>query len=160
MFLRTYPTFYFATQSSEKSQTTHGRWGFSVKVTTSYVAQLRSLLRILQDPGDAGGTAILMGMNYGNVPVDRTKGQPTIFNISFINVSATHTTTVASLVGALPNSIQRLHFDNCNFKATSQRPWELSNVDIPSCTSVDTVPEFPGSARSSAGRITELCTEC
>eukprot|EP00035_Acanthoeca_spectabilis_P038965 m.57811 g.57811 ORF g.57811 m.57811 type:complete len:472 (+) comp9377_c0_seq1:1197-2612(+) len=146
-------------------------WAFKIKMHVNVPSHVSNILfrntkfgkisnNTWQDPGDAGGTAILMGMNYGNVPVDRTKGQPTIFNISFINVSATHTTTVASLVGALPNSIQRLHFDNCNFKATSQRPWELSNVDIPSCTSVDTVPEFPGSARSSAGRITELCTEC
>ena len=88
-----------------------------------------------------------MGMNYGRVPVDPTKGQPSISNISFVNVSAAQTSVVASLVGVGPGSIKGLHFDGCAFRATSAQPWALTNVDASSCTSVDTSPPFPAHAQ-------------
>ncbi len=88
--------------------------------------------------------AIQMGMNYASVFVDPTKGQPQIWNISFINTSTTYTcTTVGSLVGATADSISGLHFEGCDFRTTAAKPWALTNVSTSTCTSENTTPAFP-----------------
>ena len=62
-------------------------WAFKIKMhlnVPSHVSGLRIVntkfgnitSNTWQDPGDDGGTAIQMGMNYAGVPVDPTKGQP------------------------------------------------------------------------------------
>jgi len=129
-------------------------WAFKIKMHVNVASHVSGIVirntrfgnitsNSWQDPGGDGGTAIQMGMNYGNVPIDPRAGQPTISNISFINVTATQTRTVASLAGASPHSIARLYFVGCNFHATSPTPWTLTNVDTSTCTSVQTTPPFP-----------------
>jgi hypothetical protein len=81
--------------------------------------------------------------SYGRVAVDPSKEQPHIFNISFINVSAAQTSVAGAFVGAVPDSIYGLHFQGCNFRATSADPWQLTNVSVSSCTSGRTRPPFP-----------------
>ena len=92
--------------------------------------------------------AIQMGMNYGNVAVDPTKGQPTIRNISFVNVSATETSVAGSFVGATEGSISELHFQQCTFRSTARTPWSVTNVSTGGCTSKATSPPFPTTSDS------------
>jgi len=88
--------------------------------------------------------AIQMGMNYDGATIDRDKPQPSIRNISFINVTATQTNVAGSFKGSSgANPITGLHFDGCNFRATSKSPWLLENVSIATCTSHNTWPPFP-----------------
>ena len=87
--------------------------------------------------------AIQMYMNYGRAVVDPSKRQPSIHDISFINVTATHTSVAGSFVGASADSITGLRFEHCRFHATSPRPWMLTNVSVRTCASVDTEPPFP-----------------
>merc|ERR1712048_1498063 len=88
-------------------------------------------------------------MSYSSHPVDPTMPQPRISNISFINVTATKTRVVAGLTGAF-HPIEGLHFESCNFHATSEEPWVLNGVDVESCSSVATTPAFPGGKSADA----------
>lgn len=45
-----------------------------VRVSVTLTRSCHRPLRDLQDPGNDGGTAILMGQNYGGVPIDPTRG--------------------------------------------------------------------------------------
>ena len=96
-----------------------------------------------QDPGHDGGVALHMGMNYGSVQIDPALPQPSISNISFVNVSAAGTSVAGQLVGFNVSLLQGLHFENSNFASTSSEPWQVSDVDLASCSSVNTQPAFP-----------------
>ena len=88
--------------------------------------------------------AIAMGMNYSNTRLNPALGQPSISNITFINVTATQTTVVGKLVGAIGTpGIRGLTFQDCDFHAMAAKPWVLQNVNTTSCSSVDTTPSFP-----------------
>ena len=50
---------------------------------------------------------------------------------------------VLSSAGGAFNKVAGLHFVDCDFHATSPRPWVLTGVDAASCTSVNTLPPFP-----------------
>ena len=88
-----------------------------------------------------------MFASYNDPPVDPLRPQPTISNISFVNVTATATVAAGQLVGGLHN-ISALRFENCAFNSSDKRtPWRLSRVDAASCSSVNTTPPFPTGAR-------------
>lgn len=96
-----------------------------------------------QDPGNDGGTALLMGMSYGSDgKPDPRLPQPRLGNISFINVTANSTRLAGNLAGA-EHDIFGLHFRDCHFHATDPKPWSLHAVDTNSCTSVRSTPPFP-----------------
>jgi len=129
-------------------------WAFKIKMHLNHASLVSDIVfrntkfgnitsNTWQDPGNDGGVAIDMGMNYGGVPADPSKGQPRISNISFINVNATQTRMAGSLVGGVTNAIAGLHFDGCNFHPTATVPWSIRNVDLSSCSSIHTSPTFP-----------------
>jgi polygalacturonase len=128
-------------------------WAFKVKMHSNvgcYVGaitvQNTKLGRIRnntwQDPGDSGGTAILMALSYNDPPVNRSMPQPSLGNVSFVNVTATECVSAGAMTGGL-NPITGIHFENCAFRATSSTPWLLTNVSVDTCTSVNTTPPFP-----------------
>lgn len=128
-------------------------WAFKVKMHSNvgcYVGDITvqntKLGRISnntwQDPGIAGGTAILMALSYNDPPVNPSLPQPSLGNVSFVNVTATECVNAGGLTGGL-NPIAGLHFKNCAFRASAAAPWRLSNVSVDTCTSVNTTPPFP-----------------
>lgn len=129
-------------------------WAFKIKMHVNVASHVSNLMirnskfgnitsNTWQDPGGDGGTAIQMGMNYANAPVLPSRPQPSIFNISFVNVVATSTFMAGSIVGAFPGSIRDLHFENCRFNTISSTGWHLANVSQTSCSSNNSYPPFP-----------------
>eukprot|EP00936_MAST-01D_sp_MAST-1D-sp1_P000893 g893.t1 len=98
-----------------------------------------------QDPdlGVNAGVALFMGMNYGGAKIDPGLPQPSISNISFVNVSAAGTYAAGQITGISNSLLQGLHFERCDFASSSPAPWQVSGVNLTSCSSVKTQPAFP-----------------
>ena len=82
-------------------------------------------------------------MNYGGAVPDPALPQPSISNISFVNVTAAATRVAGQLAGFNISPVRGLHFEDCDFRATADAPWALTDVDVASCSSVATQPPFP-----------------
>ena len=129
-------------------------WAFKIKMhsnvgcrVSGVVVRNTKLGRISgntwQDP--VGGTALFMQLAYNDPPINASRPQPTLENVSFVNVTATSCVHAGDFAGGL-HLISGLHFENCAFRATSAAPWRLAAVDMASCSSVNTTPAFPAPA--------------